>query len=267
MRLKIAHETRYEFTDPVSFALQQVRLTPKNRQGQSVLDWTISFEGGHEQASFSDHFNNYTQLVSIAEGASELVIHASGEVETIDQAGMVGPQGGWTPVWLFNRTTPLTAPGPTLRKLARELGSDFSDDVARLHALLKLIGEHVAYETGRTNSRTTAEQAALAGHGVCQDHTHIFITCARLLGFPARYVSGYLMMLDRVQQDASHAWAEAYVEGLGWVGFDVSNAISPDEKYVAVATGLDYLDAAPVSGLLFGNGQPGLDVSVQVQQQ
>ena len=75
------------------------------------------------------------------------------------------------------------------------------------------------------------------------------------------------MMTDRVQQDASHAWAEAYVDGLGWVGFDVSNAISPDEKYVAVATGLDYLDAAPVSGMTFGHAQEGLDVSVQVQQQ
>ena len=75
------------------------------------------------------------------------------------------------------------------------------------------------------------------------------------------------MLTDRVQQDASHAWAEVYVEGLGWVGFDVSNAISPDERYVAVATGLDYLDAAPVSGLMFGQASEGLDVSVQVQQQ
>ena len=74
-------------------------------------------------------------------------------------------------------------------------------------------------------------------------------------------------MDDRVQQTASHAWAEAYADGLGWVGFDVSNVISPDERYVAVATGLDYTDAAPVSGLSFGSGHQGLEVSVQVQQQ
>jgi len=101
---------------------------------------------------------------------------------------------------------------------------------------------------------------------VCQDHAHIFITLARMLGYPARYVSGYLMMNDRVEQDATHAWAEAHIAGLGWVGFDVSNAISPDERYVRVATGLDYREAAPISGLLVGAGTEEMAVTLQVQQ-
>jgi transglutaminase-like putative cysteine protease len=84
---------------------------------------------------------------------------------------------------------------------------------------------------------------------------------------PARYVSGYLMMNDRVHQDASHAWAEAHVEGVGWVGFDVSNGISPDARYVRVATGLDYREAAPISGLRFGQGGEALSIDIQVQQQ
>ena len=267
MRLKIAHETRYVFQTPVSYALQQVRLTPKSRQGQTVHDWSISVQGGREEVNFVDQFNNQTQLISIDDGASELVLRAEGHVETSNQHGIVGGHGGWTPLWLYLRKTPLTAPGPGLRKLARSLGEDFRSDVARLHGLMALIGQEVAYEGGHTDARTPAEEAISAGHGVCQDHAHIFIACARLLGYPARYVSGYLMLTDRVQQDASHAWAEVYVEGLGWVGFDVSNAISPDERYVAVATGLDYLDAAPVSGLMFGQASEGLDVSVQVQQQ
>ena len=74
------------------------------------------------------------------------------------------------------------------------------------------------------------------------------------------------MMNDRVDQDASHAWAEAHVEGLGWVGFDVSNGISPDERYVRIATGLDYRDAAPVSGMRMGTANESMIVSVQVQQ-
>jgi hypothetical protein len=86
---------------------------------------------------------------------------------------------------------------------------------------------------------------------------HIFVAAARSMGYPARYVSGYLMMNDRVHQDASHAWAEAHVDGVGWVGFDVSNGISPDARYVRVATGLDYREAAPVSGLRFGRGWRG----------
>ena len=104
------------------------------------------------------------------------------------------------------------------------------------------------------------------GAGVCQDHAHVFISAARLLGHPARYVSGYLMMDDRTHQEATHAWAEVLIEDLGWVGFDVSNGISPDERYVRIATGLDYREAAPISGIRFGTGEERLHVSIQVQQ-
>ena len=86
------------------------------------------------------------------------------------------------------------------------------------------------------------------------------------MGFPARYVSGYLLLSDMIDQDASHGWAEAHIAGLGWVGFDVSNGISPDERYVRVATGLDYKEAAPISGMRFGESGESLIVSLQVQQ-
>ena len=101
---------------------------------------------------------------------------------------------------------------------------------------------------------------------MCQDHSHVFLGTVRALGFPARYVSGYLMMNDRVDQDASHAWAEAHVEGLGWVGFDISNGISPDERYVRIARGLDYGDALPAKGVVIGARDETLVVSIQVQQ-
>ena len=112
-----------------------------------------------------------------------------------------------------------------------------------------------------------AEDAIAAGAGVCQDHTHIFLACARRMGVPARYVSGYLMLDDRIAQEAMHAWAEGYIEGLGWVGFDVSNGISPDTRYVRVATGLDYHDAAPVSGRRIGGAGEKLEVAIDVTQQ
>jgi transglutaminase-like putative cysteine protease len=124
----------------------------------------------------------------------------------------------------------------------------------------------VHYDVGHTDAATTADAALSAGHGVCQDHAHIFITAARVLGFPARYVSGYLMLTDRIEQEASHAWAEAHVDDLGWVGFDVSNGISPDPRYVRVATGADYLEAAPISGLSYGGGEQQMVVSLAVEQ-
>ncbi len=104
------------------------------------------------------------------------------------------------------------------------------------------------------------------GKGVCQDHAHIFIAAARLLGFPARYVSGYLMLDDRVDQVAGHAWAEAHVDGLGWVSFDPSNGISPDARYVRLALGRDYRDAAPISGIRLGMLDERLDVRITVEQ-
>jgi transglutaminase-like putative cysteine protease len=136
-----------------------------------------------------------------------------------------------------------------------------------MHELAGAVHAAIRYETGRSDVGWSAEEALAAGHGVCQDHTHAFLACARYLDIPARYVSGYLMMNDRVEQSATHAWAEAHLPDLGWVGFDVSNGISPDTRYVRVATGLDYGDAAPVSGTRYGSGGERLSVVVQVQQQ
>ena len=123
------------------------------------------------------------------------------------------------------------------------------------------------YEVGASEVHWSAEDALAAGRGVCQDHAHVFVACARVLGLPARYVSGYLMTEGREVQDAAHAWAEAHVPGLGWVGFDPANGISPDTRYVRVATGLDYGQAAPVSGTRYGGAEEGLSVSVEVAQQ
>ena len=128
------------------------------------------------------------------------------------------------------------------------------------------LADRIAYEPGATTVVTTAEEAFGTGRGVCQDLAHIFIACARRMGFPARYVSGYLMMDDRTQQAASHGWAEAHVEALGWVAFDVANRISPDDRYVRLAVGRDYRDAAPVIGIRLGQAVESLAVNITVEQ-
>lgn len=266
MRLNISHVTRYQYDAKVPYALQQLRMTPKSRAGQTVHEWRITVEGGRKELEFDDQHNNHVALVSIDPDCPEISFVCEGIVETTDTAGVIGRHGGFMPVWLFNRPTELTRPGPLTRERAGAVGGDFADDVQRMHALSSEIAGRVRYETRTTDPETTAEQALQSGHGVCQDHAQIFVTAARLLGFPARYVSGYLMMNDRVEQDASHAWAEAHLDGIGWIGFDVSNGISPDERYVRVATGLDYKDAAPVSGMRFGDSSESMTVTLQVQQ-
>ena len=160
--------------------------------------------------------------------------------------------------------TALTKPGKALREFARSIEKGQQLDM--LHDVKTALHEKMKFEVGQTNALTTAEDAFTAGHGVCQDHSHAFIAVARLLGCPARYVSGYLHMEDTEEQVASHAWAEAYIESLGWVGFDPANDKSPDENYVHVAHGFDYADAAPVSGIKWGPGNESLTVSITVEQ-
>lgn len=226
----------------------------------------MTLTGAREEARYEDHNNNATVLVSIEPGTTELVVSCEGLVQTDDRSGVLGRHAGHLPMWHFLEHTPATRPGPRLRGLLGAIPVE-DDALATLHRVSAAILASVAYEIGQTTALTVAEEALAAGSGVCQDHAHIFISCSRMLGIPARYVSGYLMMDDRIDQEAGHAWAEAYVTNLGWVGFDVSNGISPDPRYVRVATGRDYTEAAPVTGITFGRGEQAMQVSLAVRQQ
>ena len=265
MLLSVAHETTYHFGAPVHYALQKVRLIPRDTPQQRVLDWAVSIDNGTREVSYFDHHGNVTELVSTDEAAISLTVSVKGRVETTDTAGVLGDVKSAMPLWLYRRQTELTEPGAQISSLVEDLHG-VSDRLGALHALSERIRDAVAYGTGSTYADTTAEEAMAGGKGVCQDHSHIFISAARAADIPARYVSGYLLMDDRIEQDATHAWAEAHVENLGWVGFDVSNGHSPDERYVRVAVGADYLDAAPISGLRQGVGDESMIVSLQVQQ-
>ena len=266
MRLRVSHKTSYHYDKPIHFALQQLRKTPLPSAMQSIDKWEVSLEGATKELSFTDQHANQVILSSIEPGQSEMTILCEGEIDTHETHGVLGYEVQHAPLWYYRRETPATQAGPEVRKLLKSLRKEQSD-LSRMHALSALINERVSYETGRTEVTTTAEEALKAGHGVCQDHTHIFIAAARTIGYPARYISGYLMMDDRIDQEATHAWAEAFIPDIGWVGFDVSNVISPDERYVRIASGLDYKEAAPVSGMRFGESAESFSVSLQVEQQ
>jgi transglutaminase-like putative cysteine protease len=265
MLLKISHKTLYTFDAPIPYGLQKLRVTPKSRAGQRVVNWQTDIIGGQIELSYSDHHNNQVDLVNAKPGTREIEITAHGEVETSDTHGVIGSHGGFVPLWMFLRQTALTKAGKNVTAIAREI--DVKNRLSGLHSLSAAILEAVPYSKEDLDVSATAEDAFQRGFGVCQDHAQIFISAARKLGVPARYVSGYLRIdgLD-ARQAASHAWAEAHVDDLGWVGFDISNGVSPDERYVRVATGLDYRGAAPVSGLIFGDHAEKLVVSVHVEQ-
>ncbi len=267
--LAITHVTTYRYDTPVFYALQQLRLIPRSGHGQRVIEWGSTIRGGTKQLAFTDQFVNHSELVRVDSGATQIEIVSQGVVEIEDRQGVIGRQtSGYAPLWLFEVPTPRTAAGNSIRHLAAQVRAETedADEIDRLHHLSAAIARAVAYETGRTDSDTTAEMALAAGHGVCQDHAHIMIAAARQLGHPARYISGYLLMDGRVTQDASHAWCEVWTAHLGWIGFDVSNGICPDARYVRVATGRDYADAAPIMGIRQGAGGEDLHVTLQVQQ-
>lgn len=265
MLLTISHITQYDYDQPVDYALQKVRLRPLNTPLQTLDKWEIKIEGGRVETSYQDHYGNSVDLVSADIGTQQVTLTASGTVTTHDQTGVLGMVYGRAPLWHFAQETPLTKPGARITELSGILGRA-GNILSGLHDLSAAVLDAVPYEAGHTTAETSAENAMETGHGVCQDHANIFTSAARLAGLPARYVSGYLMMNDRIDQDASHAWAEVHVDDLGWVGFDVSNGVSPDERYVRIATGRDAHDAAPISGLRHGTATESMIVSLQVQQ-
>jgi transglutaminase-like putative cysteine protease len=264
LKLKISHSNTYSYDAPVEYALQQVRLTPVNNKQQTVHAWDVEIEGGKKELSFDDHHGNRTFTVSLNPGNSKITVKASGIVETHDSTGILGLVHGCLPLWHFKQYTKRTKPGKGIKTLSKTINS--SDQLSSLHELSREILSAASYKKGQTFVDTIAEDALLLGSGVCQDHAQIFISATRHAGIPARYVSGYLMMNDRIEQEATHAWAEAYIDKLGWVGFDVSNGISPDERYVRIATGLDSKGASPISGLRLGSTTESMIVSLQIQQ-
>jgi len=265
MKLRISHTTTYSYDAPVLYGLQQLRLTPATDHTQTVHSWHIGIAGGIEELTYTDQYQNRCMLVQAKEDASQISLTVTGEVETHSSDGIYGKIYGTAPLWHFRQSTARTRPGSGIAALSK-LITNPDGDLGELHALSEKIRAAAPYGQAVTDVTTTAEEALTLGGGVCQDHAQIFIAALRHAAIPARYVSGYLMMDDRIDQDATHAWAEAHIEGLGWVAFDVSNGISPDERYVRLAVGRDSTDAAPVSGMRMGTAQETMSVSLQIQQ-
>lgn len=266
MRLSVQYNTSYRYSEPARRVIQLLRLTPQSFPGQNVLDWRIDVGVDARIRESRDGYGNVTHMLYIDKPVTELKVSVSGRVMTEDRAGVVEALPGDLPHQVFLRETQLTHPGPPLIGLAHALDAQGGSPLEKMHRLTSVIHARMGFETSATVTETTALEAFEAGHGVCQDFSHIFIGVARVMGVPARYVSGHLFRRDgKVMQEAAHAWVEAWIEHLGWVAFDPSNGISADDAYIRIACGLDYRDAAPFAGARRGGGIEELSVDVQVR--
>jgi transglutaminase-like putative cysteine protease len=273
MLISVRHVTRYVYAEPASYTVQSLRLTPAPFAGQRIVDWHVHLPDGAKPIEFRDGFGNTVQLVTLSGRHCEFVIEAGGTVDTKDTNGVVAGLAKTIPPRVFLKETGQTQPDAAIRELAKSVQNQ--DTLTRLHALSGAVRDRVDYVKGSTDAHTGAAEALADGKGVCQDHAHIFIAASRTLGIPARYVTGYMLMLDGEDDakvdvapaEAHHAWAEAWVEPLGWIGFDVANRICPTDRYVRLAAGLDATYAAPVVGSRRGGIGEKLEVAVVVQQQ
>jgi transglutaminase-like putative cysteine protease len=267
MRLRISHTTTYRYEPPATGVIQILRLTPGSHDGQYVAEWQIDVSTDSRLDMHEDAFGNVTHVMT--HGAIEdLTITVGGLIETHDTGGVLRGTDERFPPSLFLRQTALTSVNPAMEIFARELRAESeSDALGFLHTLMTQVSEHMTFDEDPTTSGTSAVEAFGLKRGVCQDYAHIFIACARSGGVPARFVSGHFLRSDgTVNQQAGHAWAEAYVPDLGWIGFDPANCICTTEAHARIAIGLDYLGAAPIRGTRYGGGTETLMVAVKVDQ-
>lgn len=265
MKLLVRHQTSYAYGAGSSRVAMLLRLMPRDHDGQRVIDWEVTVDDEPVDSFAPNGFGDMEALWMRHIPAAGATIVAKGLVETFDRNGIVSGLAERINPQVFLRTTPLTAASAGIRALAQGAGD--GDTLGRLHALSEAINDTVAYRPGATGPDTTAAQALAQGAGVCQDHAQIFISAARLMGVPARYVAGYLMsQSDGLTLQETHGWAEAMVPGLGWIGFDPSNRVCVTEDYIRLAAGFDAHDAAPVRGSAMVAGTILIDADVRIAQ-
>jgi transglutaminase-like putative cysteine protease len=266
MLVEVFHRTEYRYAEPAQYTIQSLKLTPSSTGTQQIRDWFVDTGHPGPLPAFVDSFGNLTHTLTLRGPHDAVRIVARGRVWTEDNGGVLRNTPEPFPLPGYLRPTSLTAPTPTLRELALAHDEGPGEEVNTLHGLMNAIRAAITYRTGETDARTTAADALARGSGVCQDHAHVFLAACRLLGLPARYVSGYLIASDdpHATHTAAHAWAEAHVPEIGWIGFDVSNGVCPGEGYVRLAVGLDYREAAPIRGIQRGGSEEDLTVEVRV---
>ena len=281
MHYAIQHTTRYHYGAPIVENVMEVRLQPRSDELQQCLSFHLYLRPAARVHPFRDHLDNWVHFYDIAAAHKELTITANSVVHVlpapmlpdalpleswaaVDELANASAQWDWVQPSLFS-----PAP-PALFELVSEFGVDRSvDPLTALRRIMAQLHDNFDYDTESTHVDSPIDEALASRSGVCQDFTHIMLALMRhVLKIPCRYVSGYLFARedDRSEDDATHAWVEALLPELGWVGFDPTNNLIAGERHIRVALGRDYADVPPTHGIFRGNAEGELSVNVKVKK-
>ncbi|MDX1990863.1 MAG: transglutaminase family protein [bacterium] len=280
MYYSIRHTTEFLYSVPITESMMEVRMQPRTEPRQRCLSFQLDVTPRTLVSTFRDALGNLVHHFDIQQSHRRLLLVAESLVETSPAQPLPAalPASGWdaypdlidsAEAWESLTPSHFAQPTPLLYQLAEELNAVRRDDpLTLLHQINTGMWLSFTYKPNSTSVDSPIDDALSNRAGVCQDYAHIMIALAREVGIPCRYVSGYLFHRDedtaRTADDASHAWVEALLPDLGWVGFDPTNNVLAGERHIRVAVGRDYADVPPTKGVFKGSADTTLKVSVQV---
>jgi len=282
VRYEIEHVSRYRYATPARQCVMLLCLKPREDRGQRLFRFEIETRPPARISPETDCFGNVRHVLNVhrPHEALEIIVHATVEAAPAPSLPDASGAGTWKEVralgeafagWDFARPSALTRPSPALAAFLDSHGIEpGADPLESLRRLSDALYRHLSYVPGSTSVESSVEHVLDTGRGVCQDYAHLMITVARSWGIPARYVSGYLHVTglpgEQVPDNATHAWVECRLPGLGWIGFDPTNQSLADERHVRIAAGRDYRDVSPTRGVRQGGGEARLEVDVRVRE-
>ena len=287
MIFEVSHKTVYRYASPVAQSHHLVHLSPRPHERQRVIRQGIVIAPDPAlRTDFTDYFGNPASAVAIESSHAELLIHSRILIEVTTPPRLdVAASAPWEQV--ARKVAPCQGPydlavaqylppshhTPLCQDVLSFAEPSFPPGRPVLACVADLsarIHRDFAYDSSATDVATTIGELLRIRRGVCQDFAHLLLACCRIMGLPARYVSGYLLTHapagrpKLIGSDASHAWASVWAPGIGWVDFDPTNNIMPSGEHITIAYGRDFQDVSPVMGVLLGGGAHHVDVGVDV---
>ena len=281
MRYTIRHITRFNYDTPITESVMEARMQPRSDGWQRCLHFALSTAPASRVMMYEDHDRNIVHHFNVPGRHSRLTLTVQALVECAtppdvperlasDAWGQLDAMTASGEFWDVLAPSQFAERTDALFALARAIGfRRGSDPLTTLRELMAAMYNEFEYSPQSTRVDSRIDEALEARRGVCQDFSHIFIALARHAGIPTRYVSGYLfrdeLVADRSTDGATHAWAEALMPNVGWVGFDPTNNVVARERHIRVAIGRDYADVPPTRGVYKGVTAVRTELAVSVR--